>query len=252
MVTNKPPGRTKRFNHHVEPTSLKYSYIFQIDMPLPRFQNLPAERQHSILRAAAEEFAANGYEGASYNQIIERTGLSKGAMYYYFDGKEDLYQTVLTDALGELGQAFGGIEEVTSAPEFWVAYEQLFERAVALFREDPVLAGLAKGMARAMATGHSIAAIEEMVAESAGQMQGLVELGQSLGAIRTDLPTELLVNVLFAMGEATDLWLLQRWGEMPEEEFSRITLKMMALMRQVAEPESANPESKEQRDEVKS
>jgi len=216
-------------------------------MPLPRFQNLPAERQHTILRAAAEEFAANGYEGASYNQIIERTGLSKGAMYYYFDGKEDLYHTVLADALGELGQAFGGIDEVTSAEGFWATFEQLYARAVSLFREDPVLAGLAKGMARAMATGHSLAAIEEIVGESAGKMQGIVELGQSLGAIRTDLPTDLLVNVLFAMGEATDLWLLQRWGEMPEEEFSRISLTMMGLIRQVAEPES-----KEQQDEVKS
>ena len=59
-------------------------------MPLPRFQNLDQLRKRAILTAAAEEFGERGFAAASYNRIIERAGISKGAMYYYFADKDDL------------------------------------------------------------------------------------------------------------------------------------------------------------------
>ena len=34
---------------------------------------------------------AHGFENASLNRIIKKAGISKGAMYYYFDDKMDLY-----------------------------------------------------------------------------------------------------------------------------------------------------------------
>ena len=45
-------------------------------------------------RAALDEFAAHGFHDASLNRIIEAAGISKGSMYYYFDGKEDLFAHV--------------------------------------------------------------------------------------------------------------------------------------------------------------
>ena len=79
-------------------------------MPRPRFDKLPPERQATILDAATVEFATAGYENASLNRIIERAELSKGATYYYFDGKEDLYLTVLV--LARRAQAL--------EPGFWL------------------------------------------------------------------------------------------------------------------------------------
>ncbi len=51
-------------------------------MPLPRFEKLDEPRRRAILAAAAEEFGDLGFDGASYNRIIKRAGISKGAMYY--------------------------------------------------------------------------------------------------------------------------------------------------------------------------
>ena len=83
--------------------------------PRPRFETLEPARRSAILDAAAEEFAARGFEAASYNRIIERAGTSKGAMYYYFEDKADLFTTVVAEAaeqaLGhaaDLGQTTGG------------------------------------------------------------------------------------------------------------------------------------------------
>ena len=51
-----------------------------------------------ILAVATEEFAFNGLSGARVDQIAERTRTSKRMIYYYFNGKEGLYQAVLEKA----------------------------------------------------------------------------------------------------------------------------------------------------------
>ena len=40
---------------------------------------------------AAREFGEHGFEGASLNHILAEAGVSKGAAYYYFEGKADLF-----------------------------------------------------------------------------------------------------------------------------------------------------------------
>src|SRR5690606_7275086 len=63
-------------------------------MPRPRFHKLSGDQQQAILGAALEEFASHGFNEASLNRIIDAAGISKGSMYYYFDGKEDLFAHV--------------------------------------------------------------------------------------------------------------------------------------------------------------
>ena len=95
-------------------------------MPLPRFQRLDPERRRIILDAAAREFAEHGFRGASYNGIIAQAGVSKGAMYYYFDDKVDLFLAVVSDAFGDLASSFGRFPEVDSPEPFWAALGDLF------------------------------------------------------------------------------------------------------------------------------
>src|SRR5260221_3577930 len=62
-----------------------------VEMPFERFEKLAPAKRERILEAAAQEFAANGFEGASVNRILERAQMSKGAAYYYFADKADLF-----------------------------------------------------------------------------------------------------------------------------------------------------------------
>jgi AcrR family transcriptional regulator len=50
-----------------------------------------------ILDAAAPIFAEHGYVGASLNQIILATGLTKGGFYFHFPSKLDLALAVIRD-----------------------------------------------------------------------------------------------------------------------------------------------------------
>ena len=64
-------------------------------MPRPRFENLPLAKRRRILETAALEFATRGFDAASLNRIIRSARISKGAAYYYFDDKADLYTAVV-------------------------------------------------------------------------------------------------------------------------------------------------------------
>jgi len=52
-----------------------------------------------ILDAALEVFAAQGFRGATLDQIAERAGLSKPNLLYYFDSKETMHRLLLEDLL---------------------------------------------------------------------------------------------------------------------------------------------------------
>lgn len=62
------------------------------------FKELEKKKQEKILNAAFEEFARYGYKKASTNRIVQRAGISKGMLFYYFNNKKELY-----DDLIELG-----------------------------------------------------------------------------------------------------------------------------------------------------
>jgi AcrR family transcriptional regulator len=50
----------------------------------------PRDSKERILAAALALFGERGYTNTSIDEIAARSGLTKGALYYYFKGKEDI------------------------------------------------------------------------------------------------------------------------------------------------------------------
>jgi AcrR family transcriptional regulator len=48
------------------------------------------ERRSQILDAATQVFSKKGFDHARMDDIVEETGLSKGALYWYFKSKDDI------------------------------------------------------------------------------------------------------------------------------------------------------------------
>ncbi|KRV49714.1 hypothetical protein AQ490_18565 [Wenjunlia vitaminophila] len=46
--------------------------------------------REAVLRAAGEAFAQNGFLGTSMSDILQRAGVTKGALYFHFSSKEEL------------------------------------------------------------------------------------------------------------------------------------------------------------------
>jgi TetR/AcrR family transcriptional regulator len=66
------------------------------DTPTHHTQSVRADQTRArILSAAIRQFSDNGLAGARTEQIAEAAGVNKALLYYYFSGKEALYDAAL-------------------------------------------------------------------------------------------------------------------------------------------------------------
>jgi len=54
-------------------------------------QSKQDQRRYQILDAALEVIVRKGYEGSSMSDIVEKSKLSKGAIYWYYGSKKEVY-----------------------------------------------------------------------------------------------------------------------------------------------------------------
>ena len=82
-------------------------------------------RRRSIQTAARTVFAERGYAGSSIEQIARASQLSVGAIYLYFRSKEDLYASLIEDALTVFDAEFTQLRSATAValrlPKTWAA-----------------------------------------------------------------------------------------------------------------------------------
>ena len=128
----------------------------------PDSPNCLRHQQQAIVQAALDEFAAHGFHDASLNRVIEAAGISKGSMYYYFDGKEDLYAYVAQAGLAGLFEQVGPLPDlgVGDADAFWSVLGDYYLRLMRALVASPQLAAHAARLGRRVE--------EPRVAEGAG------------------------------------------------------------------------------------
>jgi TetR/AcrR family transcriptional repressor of nem operon len=63
----------------------------------------PERTRRNLLQAAFQEIYKSGFRGTDLETILERAGVTKGALYHYFDSKEDLGYAVVDEVIMEIG-----------------------------------------------------------------------------------------------------------------------------------------------------
>ena len=61
---------------------------------------VPEDTRNWILSAAKKEFSEQGFQGSSLRRICAAAGVTTGALYFFFEGKDDLFENVLSEATG--------------------------------------------------------------------------------------------------------------------------------------------------------
>ena len=61
---------------------------------MPRV-DVSVERKNQILDTAAKVFARHGFHQARMDYIVQESGLSKGAIYWYFKSKDEIITALL-------------------------------------------------------------------------------------------------------------------------------------------------------------
>jgi AcrR family transcriptional regulator len=205
-------------------------------MVRPRFAKLPPAQQQAILSAALAEFAAHGFHDASLNRVIDSAGISKGSMYYYFDGKEDLYAHVARVELERLLVRVGPFDLPAggNADTFWSSLENYYLQLMSALETSPQLSALIRGWIAASATPAMQQIQRELENEVVPWMERVLEDGQRIGAVRTDFPSGLLIAVAAGMGQAMDTWLLTQSSD--ATDLPPLISALVGMIRRALEP----------------
>ena len=183
-------------------------------MPLARYESIDSSLKERILDVSKQEFATHGYEGASYNQIIQKIGISKGSMYYYFENKEDLFITCFLDeaqSTGSFGFDYASFPLGDNEQAYWNSIKKISSKQWNDVLQHPLLMSLMRQLV-SLGTDHSI--FRKLNAECEGlseygELMSILEHGVQIGAIRDDVP----LNVLIRMNTEYEMWLMQELQE---------------------------------------
>ena len=69
--------------------------------PKKRQRPTRAQTRQRLLQAAGEVFAQRGYDRASLDEVATAAGLTKGAVYSSFAGKDDLFYALMRERIDE-------------------------------------------------------------------------------------------------------------------------------------------------------
>lgn len=194
----------------------------------PKFRRRPADRPAEILAAALEVFAERGFQVARLEEVARRAGVSKGALYLYFETKADLFRAVVTDAVSP---NIAHVKGLASAP---VPFEQAVRTGIGLLAgrviSDRRITGVVKLVIAESRNHPELATIwHETVVEPGVQLiSELVAAAQARGEVR---PGD---SRLFAFGLMGPMVLSMVWRETFEPVGAQ-TLDVVALAEQHVE-----------------
>ena len=165
----------------------------------PKWRRRAEARPAEIVQAAYQVFSEKGLAAARLDDIAQRAGVSKGALYLYFDNKQEIFEAVVKDAVAP---NIGAIEKMAFA--FPGSFEQLI-RMVAP-RIAQVAASHDLGKVLKMVVGESgnfpeIARIwhDDVVAKGLGLITQLIARAQERGEVRAGDPRNHAVSIISLM-----------------------------------------------------
>ncbi|MDP2259198.1 MAG: TetR/AcrR family transcriptional regulator [Caulobacter sp.] len=154
----------------------------------PRWRRRKDARPAEIVTAALEVFAERGFAAARLDDIAARAGVSKGALYLYFETKQELFEAVVRDTvLPDLD----AVEQVATNLE--LPFRQLapmLAARLALLLTTSSLPAVAKMVIAESRNFPDLARVwhDQVVSRALGVLTGVVKAAQARGEVRPGDP----------------------------------------------------------------
>lgn len=175
--------------------------------PSPHIESFRGtSKRERILRAAVEVFAKNGYFNAKVTEIAKAAGVADGTIYLYFDGKEDLLNTIFREYtrnyLEQLEKKVAGINRPEERLRTAIAHH------LETLGHDRALAVVSQVELRHSLKFMSLLSQQE-VADYLNMLRKIVEHGQAEGVFRRNLHPQFVAKSVFGiLDEMVTSWIL--------------------------------------------
>lgn len=165
----------------------------------PRWRRRKEDRPAEIVAAAYSVFAEKGFAAARLDDIAARAGVSKGALYLYFETKQELFEAVVRDAVAP---NFDAIEQMAAG--FSGKFVELAPVMVARMAQLATTTPLGKVIK--MVVGESgnfpdVARIwhDTLITRGLSLIAGMIAKAQARGEIRPGDPRQYAVSLISPM-----------------------------------------------------
>jgi len=163
-----------------------------------RWERRPDERPQELLDAAFQVFARHGYRATRLEQVAEAAGVTKGTIYYYFKGKDDLFRQAIelhrqrTGAhLDELMARVDGPLPVKLRTGLREAWRGISGPSGALLR-------LMIGEVSIEAPELFRAWLSDVLTQGCGELAGAIREGQASGDFRRDADADVAARMFIS------------------------------------------------------
>ena len=159
--------------------------------------------RRKLIRTARRLFAKHGYAGVSIEQIVRSAGVTRGALYYYYEEKAHLFGAVATSIAEEIAERVTAVAADEPRPELHLeiglqalldAFLEPDVRRIVLV-DGPSVVGWQNW--REVDERHSL-----------GLLRHAVEVGMEAGYLRRE-PVEPLVRMLLGAVNAAGLYMAE-------------------------------------------
>ena len=180
-----------------------------------------AARREQVLGAAMRCVAREGFHRTTMADVIAESGLSAGAVYGYFSGKNEIILAIVTRSVGHVAEALG---EITSGPR---PVSPVAALRTVLARVEELAEGpdgdITKVIVQAWAEAARDDEVRELVRREVDEIRqawvALLERAQADGTLPADADPEVTARTLVALLPG---YILQRvvFGDVSPESFT--------------------------------
>lgn len=159
-----------------------------MDAGAPKFRRRKADRPAEIVQAALTVFAEKGFAAAKLEDIARRAGVSKGAIYLYFETKEEVFRAVVSEAIAP---NVGAVKAMAAAhPGPLADLLRGVTGHIATVVSHTPLGGVLKMVVGEARNFPEIARVwhDELVSQAIGAMASAIEQAQARGEVKPGDP----------------------------------------------------------------
>jgi len=198
-------------------------------------ERIVEERRQEIVEAALGVFVRKGLSGATMQDIASAVGLTAGALYRYFPGKDDLVAALFAECEAEQAALFAGMAGSASSPlerivQTGVAAWALFNEPDARERMAMTLEGALSGYRDELAGGPPASMPHALL-----MMRALVEEAQAAGQLPSDVDASALGTLLVAVHHGLQVMHVQLDGQVEPAAVLDVLARLLSLLGNVGQ-----------------
>ncbi len=171
----------------------------RIDEAVSRKAQQSARTREALLSTCLRLFAERGFASTSIDEIARAAGVTKGAMYWHFASKDDLFQAILDRIRSRWQEVV--LQPVTARQSPVERLSQLFDSYAELFRESSEICLFLQQVLLDQHNKLFSAQVAKVLVRTARFIAGIIDEGKEAGVFKAEIDSLITAHMILGAVE---------------------------------------------------